>query len=319
MSIITTDTPSPQPFKGDRERRRFACEERVPTLYKFTPFNTPERRRWVSEILLPPHRIYFAASSQLNDPFDLKPLLRLPSGISERELRVLLTTDAEQHWARQPPSDELLAIYRARLRTIDLQQLERESEERVHQRIEEHYGVFSLACELDRVEMWNEYADQRRGLCIHFRADAFSPFGFAQRVLYQLERSVLPLPLPAEREVADRALLTKSATRWEKECEYRLLRYPENVYEAAGLRVEGRYGYFRPDAVTGITVGTDMPPSDVEVIKSFAGAFDPPLPLDRPRLVALPNDRPTREKAPAFHHTERFPERTGIDEQTTRD
>ena len=198
---------------GDRERRRYACEEGVSTLYKFMAFNTPDRRKWVAEILRPPHRIYLAAPSQLNDPLDLKPLLRMPSGIAERELRALLTADAEQHWERQRPCAEDLERYRARLRTIALGQLEWEAQERVHRRIEEHYGVFSLACERGRIEMWDEYANHRRGLCIHFRADAFSPFGYAQRVLYQTERPVLPLPPTDERVVADRGLLTKTAAR----------------------------------------------------------------------------------------------------------
>jgi hypothetical protein len=297
MTIITTDTTNPQLNEGDRQRRRFACDEGVATLYKFTPFDTPERRKWVAEILQPPHRIYLAAPSQLNDEFDLRPLVRLPTGISERELRDSLTTDAEQHWARKPPTSEELARYRARLRVIDLNQLAREAEDRVHHRLESHYGVFSLACQRGLIQMWDEYADFRRGLCIHFRADALSPFGYAQRVIYQAERPILYLPLPGERDVADITLLTKTQTRWEKEREYRLLRYPEAVYEEIGLRVDGRYGYFRADTITGITVGTDMPEADVEVIKDCARQFDPPLPIDRPRLVAVLTDRPTDGRA----------------------
>jgi len=295
MTIITTDTTNSQLREGDRQRRRrrFACDEGVATLYKFTPFDTPQRRKWVAEILQPPHRIYFAAPSQLNDELDLRPLVRLPTGIGERELRALLTADAEQHWARQPPTAEQLARYRARLRTIDLDEFAREAEDRVHRRLENHYGVFSLACQRGLTEMWDEYADFRRGLCIHFRADALSPFGYAQRAIYQAERPVLFLPLPGEREVADIALLTKTAARWGKEREYRLLRFPAAVYEEIGLRVDRRYGYFRADTITGITVGTDMPQADIEIIKGFAHQFDPPLLIDCPRLVALPTDRPT--------------------------
>jgi hypothetical protein len=290
MTIITTETTNPQLTQGDRERRRFACDEGVTTLYKFTPFDTPERRKWVAEILRPPHRIYLAAPSQLNDRLDLRPLLRLPAGIPERELRGLLTADAEQHWARQPPSDEQLARYRARLSTIDLQQLVREAEDRVHRRLETHYGVFSLSCDRGLKEMWDEYADFRRSLCIHFRADALSPFGYAQRVIYQVRRPILNLPLPHDREVADLALLTKTLTPWGKEREYRLLRYPEAVYEEIGLRVDGHYGYFHGSHIAGITVGTDMSPGDIEVIKQHVREFDPPLPLDRPRLIALSSD-----------------------------
>lgn len=295
MAIITTDTPNPEPAEKNSQRRRFACVEGISTLYKFTPFDTPARRRWVAEALRPPHRIYFASPSQLNDEFDLRPIVRLPIGIPERELRGLLLADAEQHWRGQSSTltDEKVAIYRSRLTNIGMEEFEREAEERVHRRIEEHYGVFSLACDLGRIEMWDEYADRRRGLCIHFRADAYSPFGYAQRVLYHAERPILPLPLPEERVVADRALLTKTAERWEKECEYRLLLFPEVVYDDTAMRIDGRYGYFPPEAIAGITVGTNMPPSDVEFIASVARQFDPPLPVSRPRLIAPPHDCPS--------------------------
>lgn len=294
MAIITVDTPNPEPAEDNHQRRHFACVEGVSTLYKFTPFDTPTRRRWVTEILQPPHRIYFASPSQLNDEFDLRPLMRLRSRIPERELRAILITDAEQHWGRQSSAltNEQIAIYRSRLRTIRMEEFEREAEERTHRRIEEHYGVFSLASDPGRIEMWDEYADYGRGLCIHFRANADSPFGYAQRVLYQAERPVLPLPLPEEHVVADRALLTKTASRWGRECEYRLLLFPEAVYDEAGMHIEGHYGYFSPEAIVGITVGTDMPRSDVEFIVSVARQFNPPLPVSRPRLIALPNDRP---------------------------
>jgi hypothetical protein len=61
-----------------------------------------------------------------------------------------------------------------------------------------------------------------------------------------------------------------------------LLLFPEAVYEDAGMRIEGRYGYFRPDAIVGITVGTEMSQPDVEIITGYAGVFNPPLPLFRP-------------------------------------
>jgi len=55
---------------------RFAATEGVQTLYKFCPFSTAERRQWVRHILVE-HKIYFARPSQLNDPYDLRPLVRL--------------------------------------------------------------------------------------------------------------------------------------------------------------------------------------------------------------------------------------------------
>ena len=289
--MILTHEAGPAFRDSDRERRRFACDEGIPTLYKFTPFDTMDRRKWVLEILRPPHRVYFARPSELNDDLDLRPLAHLRSGASESEIRSLLRAEAEDSWARQIPSPtaEQLARFRLRLATIDLLEFEREALERIHNRLENQYGILSLTRERDLIPMWDEYADKRRGLCIHFRVDSSSPFGFAQRVIYQRRRPALQLPLGdlSEREVADRALLTKTADRWAQEREYRLVRFPETVYEDVGLRVDGRYGYFPGSVITGITVGTDMPEDDVALILRCANQYNPHLRVDRPRLMDL--------------------------------
>ena len=283
----------PPPLRVSRTPRkgaehRFAADEGVHTLYKFYPFGTVERRAWVREILVE-HKIYFARPSQLNDPHDLRPLVRLRSGLSEREMRNFLRAEAERHWARQqpPPTANELARYRLRLASIDLQTFEDEALEKVRRRLEEHYRIFSLATERDRTDMWDEYADKSRGLCIHFRSDAASPFGFAQRVIYQADRPELLLPFGdmSEQDVADRATLIKTAARWAKEVEYRLIRYPGLDYSEAGLRFDGDYGHFPPEAITGITVGTDMPEEDQAVIVAYANQHSPRLRVEVPHLI----------------------------------
>jgi hypothetical protein len=274
-----------------RAERRFAITEGIPTLYKFCPFGTEQRRAWVREILVD-HRIYFARSSQLNDPYDLKPLLKLRRMATEREMREALRVEAEQHWARElpAPSAEHLARYRLRLATIELQQFERESVERAHQRLEQNYWIFSLATERGLVQMWDEYADARRSLCIHFRADvAQSPFAFAQRVIYQTERPLLFVPFgdTTESEIADLATLTKMAAAWAKEREYRLVRYPGVSYSEAGLNFKEHYGYFPSQSITGITVGTEMPDEHVRMVEEYANQHKPRLPVERPRHIDL--------------------------------
>ena len=267
---------------------RFAATEGVQTLYKFCPFSTDERRQWVRHILVE-HKIYFARPSQLNDPYDLRPLVRLRPALTERKLRDRLRTEAEQHWARQrpPPTVEQLAAFRSRLATMDLASFEREIIEKIHRRLDEHYRIFSLAAEHGAIHMWDEYADGRRGLCIHFRSDARSPFGFAQRVIYQTDRPELLVPFEnmTERDVADHATLIKTRARWEREVEYRLVRYPGLDYAEVGLRFDGDYGYFPTDVISGITVGTEMPEEDRAVIVAYANQHSPRLVVEVPHLI----------------------------------
>ncbi len=264
---------------------RFAATEGIVTLYKFRRFGSEQERAWVREILVE-HKVYFSRSSELNDRHDLKPHVRFQRGDSDSDTRHLLLEDAEAVWARQqpPPTPEQLESYKLRLSTQPLKVLERDAVLRTHERLEENYWIFSLATSRDWIHMWKDYADEARGLCIHFRADAHSPFGFAQRVIYQAERPELLVPFGdlSERDIADRATLIKTR-RWAREEEYRLIRYPGVDYSEAGLRFDGQYGHFRPDAICGITVGLEMADSDVALILDLASRHQPPLRVERPQ------------------------------------
>jgi hypothetical protein len=44
-------------------------------LYKFRAYDTDEHREWVRQILLE-NRVYFSRPSELNDPDDLRPIVR---------------------------------------------------------------------------------------------------------------------------------------------------------------------------------------------------------------------------------------------------
>ncbi len=284
MSAAASARTHPTLMPSEHDEFRFAAQEGIRTLYKFRPYSTDEDRRRVHEILID-HKVYFARASQLNDKRDLRPQLRF-RGSTEAETRQILLADAEQVWARRPPpySGHELQNLRERLATRSLEQLEQEALLRTHERLEDHYWILSLAASRDYVPMWDDYADRRRGLCIHFRSDGDSPFGLAQRVLYQREVPVLLVPLGTEREVADRCTLTKTL-RWQQEREYRLVRYPDVDFSDAHLRFDGQHAHFLTWAISGITVGPNMPVDDVRDLLKFADAHDPPLPIWRPNAV----------------------------------
>jgi len=79
--------------------------------------------------------------------------------------------------------------------------------------------------------------------------------------------------------IADLATLTKMAGRWAKEREYRLVRYPGVSYSEAGLHFEGQSGYFPPQSIIGITVGTDMPAEHAQMVVEYANQHKPRLPV----------------------------------------
>jgi hypothetical protein len=255
----------------------------IETLYKFRPYDTVEHREWVRQILVE-HRVYFSRSSELNDQDDLRPLLQLRQYPHDDETRRALLTDAEESWARRKVSPEDISKMRQRLLSMPLHDFNKEAMTRAHRRLDEEYWIFSLTTDRDCQRMWIEYADDERGLCIHFHAHERSPFGFSQQVMYRPTRPSTPYPFGdlSEREIAERATLTKTR-RWAHESEYRWIRYPDVDYTGTGLRFEGRYAYFDPSALSGITVGRRMSPERVTAVLEIAEQHDPPLPIYQPR------------------------------------
>jgi hypothetical protein len=188
-----------------------AARSGIETLYKFRSYATAEHHEFVRQILVE-HRVYFSRSSQLNDQDDLRPLLRLRQYPHDDETRRALLTDAEVSWARRHVSPEDMSKMRQRLLSMPLHDFNNGAMTRAHRRLDEEYWIFSLTTDRDCQRMWIEYADDERGLCIHFHAHEKSPFGFAQQVTYQPTRPSIPFPFGelSEHEIAKRATLTKT-------------------------------------------------------------------------------------------------------------
>lgn len=256
------------------------------TLYKFRAYDTEEHREWVRQILVD-HKVWFSRSSELDDKHDLKPILRFRRGKSDGETRTMLFEDAERVWARTIPplTPNNLSRNRARIETAPLESLEREATERTHRRLEE-YWIFSLAASRDWLRMWQNYADNSRGLCIHFHTDSRSPFRFAQKVVYQTERPVLLFPFSNTQhdEIGTKCTRTK-ALKWEIQDEYRYIRYPDTDFSSLSLGFDGQHAYFPPEALAGITVGPKMPEKDVASIVKMASSHVPVLQVSRPTEV----------------------------------
>jgi hypothetical protein len=227
------------------------------------------------------HRIYFARSSELNDPFDLAPVLYLDKTLSEPDLREKLIADATRNWARNEPGlpqEEIERRY-AWLRTCDLRQFEHDSRAKVFQRLENCW-VFSLAGNRDHPMLWSHYADSHKGLCIHL-STANSMFGASQRVQYVPERPRVTFPfVTSSKELLDTCVLRKGKF-WEYEEEYRIIRYPDMTYYDLGLNFDGQLATYQAHLLTGITVGARMPDADIQAVLEMAARHRPALPVWR--------------------------------------
>ena len=188
----------------EKEHYEFAAECGKSTLYKFRPFKSGEHRKWVHEIVAD-HKIYFPRASQLNDPFDLAPVIRL------KRDRAAVLAGAEAVWIKSGKmlSAEEWQNQKKYYETAEFEQIEDDGARRVQDGLNRGYWVFSLSGNRDHPMLWSHYAEGHTGLCVHFAADGAALFGGALKVHYVPERPVIPIPLTiSEEESMLRAILT---------------------------------------------------------------------------------------------------------------
>lgn len=157
-----------------------------------------------------------------------------------------------------------------------------------HTRLENEYWIYSLSADRESFRMWRDYADRGRGLCVHFDATWPSPFSIAQPVTYHFVRPALPFPFPPDEEFAAIVLRAKAWRRWRYQREFRVIKYADTPFDEVGLIFQGQFGLFPPIAVTGITVGADMPPEDIDELIELVKQREEQIPVYQQARMTMP-------------------------------
>jgi hypothetical protein len=101
------------------------------------------------------------------------------------------------------------------------------------------------------------------------------------KIAYDPVRPEVVIPLPVEKELLRKITLTKGDF-WRYEEEYRLVRFPEKDvnYDDFGLKFDTpQKAVYRTSCIAGITVGTRMPPTEVDQVVQIAAEHSPALPV----------------------------------------
>jgi hypothetical protein len=265
-------------------RYRFAHAQGVHTLYKFKGYSG-EPRQHVQQILRQ-HQLYFSALDELNDPFDMRPAVRLAWDLTTRRGRkhYLAACEYMMRSLDPPMTEEDVRKQLQALATQDLQ-VHAEAAARITRENLKDFPIFCLSGYREEILSWTHYADQHRGLCIHFdsRTGVKSPFCFARRVIYSKRRPVFRVPLLPSNSfaVADGAALTKHLG-WRYEDEFRLLSAPG---ESQGFRSwTGRVASFDGKLITGLTLGANMPNDSQGELIEIARTHIPRIPVWRAQI-----------------------------------
>lgn len=167
--------------------------------------------------ILDRHRLYCAAPSSFNDPFECRCTLVFDAPIDVKNTRAVEHLRGE----RSDLSPEQLASLAHRR----WQQLENRDPSEFRRQLQEDTGIVSFGVRPDVSLMWSHYAGSHNGICLEFRASAEHHAEFFAQVLkvhYSSDFPVVNFYTDSPLQRLHAYVLTK-ARHWSHEQEWRLV------------------------------------------------------------------------------------------------
>lgn len=190
-------------------------------LYKYYSLGRGYKQRTLR--VLRTERVWLAARSTLNDPFDCSPLITIPR--TKRELGRALTMMVRALHPAMADSYQKVIVERALSKLYPIT-------DRIVERFERDVtdwldtaGVFCATTNPRHLLMWSHYADSHRGICIGFRGIARQPAtgrAVAHPVQYTVRRPHVN-PMKSLTESARKRCVLRKPKEWEYEDEWRLV------------------------------------------------------------------------------------------------
>jgi hypothetical protein len=222
-------------------------------LYKFRPFDTPERVKFAADILLN-HRLFCAAPRSFNDPFDCAAPYSFDASEAEKFDRAIARIKKEDPSVSDEDARRLAPV---RCMAVDTNGLAQ-----IRSLVESKVGVVSLAATLDSPLLWAHYASGHTGISIEFCASDLQQaefFGSALPVAYHEERQVVNFYRDEMTEQVRKLLLTKSK-EWAYEREWRII-----VQD----RMEQTHVSFDPTIVRAVYLGCQIADDKRDIVRGW--------------------------------------------------
>lgn len=211
--------------------------------------------------LLERNEIYFSRPEELNDPFECKPFVSVPS--KPKDIKAHARHLAQKHAEGRSIAEKRVLTRRAASRIAST-----DERAKTQYSIAEQSSFYCLSSVPDNLLMWAHYANEHRGCCIEFDVENLNNGWVfrAEPVQYMTDRPVIDIKWYGDRdkynEIADRTFLSKSID-WEHEREFRIIKY-----DAAGIET------IKAECVTGVIFGCRMNESDRDSLMSSRPACD---------------------------------------------
>ena len=241
----------------------------VELLYKFTSLN-PAHPEYLEQ-LLAGGLLYHSLPSELNDPWECAPRVRLdkPKRLRDHLYKTLRRKGATKKEAQRQAANSVAS-------RRQLQKIAQDAVERTYRNVR----VCSFATSKEHTLLWAHYANAHSGICLEFDASIL-PFSMAYRVQYQDQYPLLTYPNPQNARTLI-PLLTKSSV-WRYEGEFRSIYDPEfrTLHEFRGPSAVLSKAHLKS-----IYFGANLNAETVKKLLSWvdAGPFSPTLYRARPSM-----------------------------------
>ena len=227
-------------------------------LYKYKAFEI-EKKEHLKEVLHN-NQIWFSDPNELNDPFELRPIVDIGKPGGERKQL--------KDWVKDS----------FRKRGVGWGQAEKETKKVMQKLIDDpellrnlylkqlrNVGVYCLTEDPTNILMWAYYGNGHKGYCLQFKPSEDTHFC---EHLFKVHYSTsYPLIKPWTRnfdETGEQSLCVKSI-EWEHECEWRLFQ------RGCG------HNEFPPQILVGIIIGCKMNPTHQDLIKQWCNERKPSI------------------------------------------
>jgi hypothetical protein len=234
-------------------------------VYKFRHFNshkdTDPRWQGYAASVLRDNLVYFAATSDLNDPWECRPAFAPPNRdmaavAAEAFIDAYMATLYVGHTAEQR------AEVVAQVRQGGYEAAVRKMEEALAKMNSTFFFFYSLSGNCTEPRMWSYYARGHTGFCWVFDSRRF-PFDVAMGVQYSDEYPHIDWQHWNEQDLFELSFFRKAAF-WRHEDEYRIvgpdeevpLLWPVRPWNGVGtVRPRGRYVELDPTSLVGVIFG----------------------------------------------------------------
>ena len=238
---------------------------KVEKLYHYQSFEKPERlARIFTE-----GSLYFSQPRDFNDPWDCRPFFN-KSGLDnpdeyERAIRWFVHCDRTRNISLSE-KELLRREQEIRANRKLLEWMIDETSSAMDRAIQEQYRVYCLSIHPDSTLMWAHYSDSCKGFCLEFDVRS-NLFCAALPVEYLASYPLFSVAATGEYSNLSQ-LLTKSDD-WDYEDEFRLVA-SEHPFTFPGVpTTKGGFLPFPKEALQSVIVGTQMSPSDRELVRTI--------------------------------------------------